>query len=67
MVCLGGVFIFFGSLVVLLVVWNFGVFGVMSIKGEWEVWGVVLGGLVFFGIGLFDDLFDLSFFFCLLV
>ncbi|MBE9174567.1 undecaprenyl/decaprenyl-phosphate alpha-N-acetylglucosaminyl 1-phosphate transferase [Synechocystis salina LEGE 06155] len=60
MVRLGGVSIFLGSLVALLVVWNLGAFGAMSTKGEWEVWGVVLGGLAFFGIGLFDDLFDLS-------
>ncbi len=60
MVRLGGVSIFLGSVVALLVVWSLGAFGTMNTKAEWEVWGVVLGGLAFFGIGLFDDLFDLS-------
>lgn len=32
----------------------------MPIEKEWEVWGVTLGGLAFFLIGLADDLFSLS-------
>ncbi|NES25183.1 MAG: undecaprenyl/decaprenyl-phosphate alpha-N-acetylglucosaminyl 1-phosphate transferase, partial [Symploca sp. SIO3E6] len=31
-----------------------------SFDKEWEVWGVTLGGLAFFIIGLLDDLFNLS-------
>ncbi len=60
MVRLGGVSIFLGCVVALLVVWWLGAFGVMPPKAEWEVWGVVFGGVAFFCIGLFDDLFDLS-------
>jgi UDP-N-acetylmuramyl pentapeptide phosphotransferase/UDP-N-acetylglucosamine-1-phosphate transferase len=60
MVRLGGVSIFLGSVVALLVVWQLGAFGVTTPKAEWEVWGVVLGGVAFFAVGLFDDLFDLS-------
>ncbi|MGA1622544.1 MAG: glycosyltransferase family 4 protein [Synechocystis sp.] len=60
MVRLGGVSIFLGSVVALLVVWQLGAFGITTPKAEWEVWGVVLGGVAFFAVGLFDDLFDLS-------
>lgn len=35
-------------------------FGILPIEKEWEVWGVTLGGLAFFLIGLADDLFSLS-------
>ena len=65
MVRLGGVSIFLGTVVALLVVWNTG--GFMDAQGqqlvnepEAEIWGVTLGGLAFFLIGLLDDLFGLS-------
>jgi UDP-GlcNAc:undecaprenyl-phosphate/decaprenyl-phosphate GlcNAc-1-phosphate transferase len=65
MVRLGGVAIFIGTLIALLTVWALG--GFIDAKGqplspvaEYEVWGVTLGGLAFFLIGLMDDLFGLS-------
>jgi len=60
MVRLGGVSIFVGTLIALLTVWWSGGFGILPIEKEWEVWGVTLGGLAFFLIGLADDLFSLS-------
>jgi len=65
MVRLGGVSIFIGVLISLLLVWAAG--GFLSGDGsplppvaEYSVWGVTLGGLAFFLIGLIDDLFGLS-------
>ena len=60
MVRLGGVSIFLGSFTALLVMWLLGAFQILSPSAAGEVWGVVLGGIAFFSIGLFDDLFDLS-------
>lgn len=60
MVRLGGVSIFLGSLIALLVVWWSGGFGILPTETEWEIWGVILGGLAFFAIGLADDLYNLS-------
>jgi UDP-GlcNAc:undecaprenyl-phosphate GlcNAc-1-phosphate transferase len=60
MVRLGGVAIFAGSLVALLTVWGLGGFGLLPTPKEWEVWGVALGGVAFFSIGLIDDLLNLS-------
>jgi UDP-GlcNAc:undecaprenyl-phosphate GlcNAc-1-phosphate transferase len=60
MVRLGGVAIFLGTLTALLVVWNTGGFGVLPQEQEYEIWGVTIGGLAFFLIGLADDLFSLS-------
>ncbi len=60
MVRLGGVSIFAGTLSALLIVWWTGGFGWLPSHREWEIWGVTLGGLAFFLIGLFDDLFNLS-------
>jgi UDP-GlcNAc:undecaprenyl-phosphate/decaprenyl-phosphate GlcNAc-1-phosphate transferase len=59
MVRLGGVSIFIGNLVALLLVWNLGGFGVLPPAAELQIWGVTLGGLAFFLIGLADDLFNL--------
>lgn len=60
MVRLGGVAMFFGFLLALLVTWQLGGFkGLIWVK-EFEMWGVVLGGVAYFGIGLLDDLFNLS-------
>ncbi|MGF1499110.1 MAG: glycosyltransferase family 4 protein [Elainellaceae cyanobacterium] len=60
MVRLGGVSIFLGSLVALLVVWGLGGFGILPPHKEYEIWGVTIGGLAFFLIGLADDLYNLS-------
>ncbi|MFN4278630.1 glycosyltransferase family 4 protein [Thermosynechococcus sp.] len=59
MVRLGGVSIFLGNLVALLIVWNAGGFGVLPQPAEYEIWGVTLGGVAFFLIGLADDLLTL--------
>ena len=59
MVRLGGVAIFAGSTLALLVVWLLGGFGILPQDKEWEIWGLVLGGLGFFLIGLADDLLNL--------
>jgi UDP-GlcNAc:undecaprenyl-phosphate/decaprenyl-phosphate GlcNAc-1-phosphate transferase len=56
---LGGVSIFLGSLCALLFVWWGGWFGVLSPAKEYEVWGVTIGGVAFFLLGLADDLFQL--------
>jgi UDP-GlcNAc:undecaprenyl-phosphate/decaprenyl-phosphate GlcNAc-1-phosphate transferase len=60
MVRLGGVSIFCGTILALLLVWLTGGFGVLPPDKEYEVWGVILGGVAFFLIGLADDLFNLS-------
>ncbi|MGG6292989.1 glycosyltransferase family 4 protein [Leptolyngbya sp. AN02str] len=60
MVRLGGVSIFLGTLIALLVVWNMGGFGELSRESDYEIWGVALGGIAFFLIGLTDDLVGLS-------
>ncbi|MEB3339217.1 MraY family glycosyltransferase [Okeania sp.] len=62
---LGGVSIFFGSLIALLIVWWLGGFidasgNILPPEKEFEIWGVTIGGLAFFMIGLADDLFNLS-------
>ncbi|HEY9844594.1 MAG TPA: MraY family glycosyltransferase, partial [Candidatus Caenarcaniphilales bacterium] len=60
MVRLGGISIFAGTVVALLSVWIFGGFGVLPPAEEYGIWGVTVGGLAFFLIGLADDLFTLS-------
>ncbi|NET39696.1 MAG: undecaprenyl/decaprenyl-phosphate alpha-N-acetylglucosaminyl 1-phosphate transferase [Cyanothece sp. SIO1E1] len=65
MVRLGGVSIFLGTLVSLLVVWHMGGFidangQVLPPEKDFEIWGVTIGGLAFFLIGLMDDLIGLS-------
>jgi UDP-GlcNAc:undecaprenyl-phosphate GlcNAc-1-phosphate transferase len=59
MVRLGGVSIFMGTVIALLIVWSFGGFGFLPPDKEYEVWGVAIGGIAFFLIGLADDLFNL--------
>lgn len=56
---LGGVSIFLGTLCALLLVWWSGWFGVLSPTKEYEVWGVTIGGIAFFLLGLADDIFQL--------
>ena len=60
MVRLGGVSIFAGTITALLIVWRLGGFGILPPEQEWEIWGVTIGSIAFFIIGLLDDLFDLS-------
>jgi UDP-GlcNAc:undecaprenyl-phosphate GlcNAc-1-phosphate transferase len=65
MVRLGGVSIFISSLIALLIVWWLGGFidtngNILSPEKEFEIWGVTVGGVAFFVIGLADDLFGLS-------
>lgn len=60
MVRLGGISIFLGNLIALLIIWVSGGFGVLPKTSEYEIWGVTIGGLAFFLIGLADDLFTLS-------
>lgn len=60
MVRLGGVSIFLGTLAALLLVWMLGGFGILPPHKEYEIWGVTVGGLAFFLIGLADDLYSLS-------
>ena len=65
MVRLGGVSIFLGTVIALLAVWLSGGFvdangQILPPNEEYEIWGVTVGGLAFFLIGLADDLFGLS-------
>ncbi len=60
MVRLGGVSIFFGTLLALLLIWAIGGFTLLQPGKDYEIWGVAIGGLVFFLIGLTDDLIGLS-------
>jgi UDP-GlcNAc:undecaprenyl-phosphate GlcNAc-1-phosphate transferase len=65
MVRLGGVSIYLGTLIALLLVWWLGGFidnagNHLPADKEFEIWGVTIGGLAFFVIGLMDDLFGLS-------
>ena len=60
MVRLGGVSIFAGTVISLLIVWWLGGFGVLPPEKQWQIWGVTLGGVGFFLIGLADDLLNLS-------
>jgi UDP-GlcNAc:undecaprenyl-phosphate/decaprenyl-phosphate GlcNAc-1-phosphate transferase len=60
MVRLGGVSIFAGTIISLLIVWWLGGFGILPSEKEWQIWGVTLGGVGFFMIGLADDLLNLS-------
>lgn len=60
MVRLGGVSIFLGALISLLLMWWIGGFAGLPTDKTHEVLGVTLGGLGFFLIGLADDLFTLS-------
>ncbi|MBF2005862.1 glycosyltransferase family 4 protein [Chlorogloeopsis fritschii PCC 9212] len=57
---LGGISIFAGTITSLLIVWWLGGFGVQPPDKEWQIWGVTLGSIGFFLIGLADDLLSLS-------
>lgn len=60
MVRLGGISIFIGTLIAIVTVWSLGGFSSISTETKWEIWGVTLGGCLFFLIGLADDLFNLT-------
>ncbi len=60
MVRLGGVSIFIGTLTAMLILWFLGGFGELPSAQQDGIWGVVIGGVAFFAIGLADDLFSLS-------
>ncbi len=60
MVRLGGVSIFASTFISLLIVWWLGGFANMPPDKEWQIWGVILGGVGFFLIGVTDDLLNLS-------
>ena len=60
MVRLGGVSIFLGFVTALLVVWSLGAFGWLPQSQEFAIWGVALGSLAVFALGLADDLLNLS-------
>ncbi|MCU0535300.1 MAG: undecaprenyl/decaprenyl-phosphate alpha-N-acetylglucosaminyl 1-phosphate transferase [Hydrococcus sp. Prado102] len=60
MVRLGGVSIFVGTLTAIALIWWLGGFKGLYHNKEWEILGVVLGGLAFFLIGLADDLYNLT-------
>ena len=59
MVRLGGVSIFTGTMIGLLIVWWLGGFGWLPPEKEWQICGVAIGGIAFFLIGLADDLYNL--------
>ncbi len=59
MVRLGGVSIFAGVVIALLLVWSLGWFGILPHKEELGIWGVTIGGVLFFFLGLADDLLTL--------
>jgi len=59
MVRLGGVSIFAGVTAALLLVWSLGWFGTLPHSEEYEVWGVTIGSVLMFIVGLSDDLYSL--------
>lgn len=56
---IGGVSIFLGTAAALLICWGLGWFGILPTAKEYQIWGVTIGGVLFFAIGLADDFFDL--------
>jgi UDP-GlcNAc:undecaprenyl-phosphate/decaprenyl-phosphate GlcNAc-1-phosphate transferase len=56
----GGVSIFTATITALLIVWRLGGFSTISPDQEQEIWGVIIGGVLFFCIGFADDLFNLT-------
>lgn len=60
MVRLGGVAICLGTLTSSLIIWFLGSHELIAADKALEFWGVIIGGFLFFLIGLSDDLFKLS-------
>jgi UDP-GlcNAc:undecaprenyl-phosphate GlcNAc-1-phosphate transferase len=59
MVRLGGVAIFAGFILSVLVLWLFGGFSTLTDTKHWEMLGILGGTIAFFAIGLADDLLNL--------
>lgn len=55
----GGISIFAGVTCALLLVWTLGLFGFLPQDREYEIWGVTIGAVCFFLLGLADDFFNL--------
>jgi UDP-GlcNAc:undecaprenyl-phosphate GlcNAc-1-phosphate transferase len=56
----GGVSIFAGTITSLIIVWLLGGFSALAPQKVTEVWAVIIGSILFFGIGFADDLFNLT-------
>jgi UDP-GlcNAc:undecaprenyl-phosphate/decaprenyl-phosphate GlcNAc-1-phosphate transferase len=56
----GGVSIFAGTIIALLLVWRLGGFAAVPIEQQGGIWGLILGSVLFFCIGFADDLLSLS-------
>jgi UDP-GlcNAc:undecaprenyl-phosphate/decaprenyl-phosphate GlcNAc-1-phosphate transferase len=56
----GGVSIFAGTIAALVIVWLLGGFSALAPDKVIEVWAVIVGSILFFGIGFADDLFNLT-------
>ena len=56
----GGVSIFTGTFIALLIVWKLGGFDAIPSYQQGGIWGLVVGSILFFCIGFADDIFSLS-------
>ena len=56
----GGVSIFTGTIIALLIVWRLGGFTAIPLEQQQELWGLIIGSVLFFCIGFADDLLNLS-------
>ena len=56
----GGVSIFAGTIAALTIVWLLGGFSSLPAHKVQEIWVVIVGSILFFGIGFADDLFNLT-------
>ena len=56
----GGVSIFAGTIAALTIVWLLGGFSSLPSHKVQEIWVVIVGSILFFGIGFADDLFNLT-------
>ena len=56
----GGVSIFAGTIAALTIVWLLGGFSSLPEHKIQEIWVVIVGSILFFGIGFADDLFNLT-------
>ena len=56
----GGVSIFTGTIIALLIVWRLGGFTAIPLEQQTELWGLIIGSVLFFCIGFADDLLNLS-------
>lgn len=56
----GGVSIFTGTVISLLIVWRLGGFASVPVEQHSEIWGLIIGSILFFCIGFADDILSLS-------